>query len=185
MAFRENEHPRAGDGKFTETAKSEPTVGLAASSTTRSSIALRMDAQRIRENAARMMQQDKAKIEALRNEVGSLAATQVALSALEHFPDAASIRLRVDGNNHIVLTGVMNADGETIASEHPYRGPEYEALAEWLSTSRAQEIAADMPGSDADWWEHATELPAEPRRNSEWLLDIRGAALQGARTHGK
>ncbi|MCC3299320.1 hypothetical protein [Arthrobacter caoxuetaonis] len=113
------------------------------------------------------------------DDVANLALAQIAILTLRKFPDAATIRVQPseDGPG-MVVTGVHDTDGHTIASEEGYEEAqllhEFKSLRGFAGASM-DDLAAELPVQDADWWKHASEADGD-----EWCgthdVDLRAAA---------
>lgn len=99
------------------------------------------------------------------DDVANLALAQIAIHTLRRFPDAATIRVQPrDDGEGMTVVGIHDASGDVIASSEGYE--EAAALHEFhgmrgFAGASMDDLAAELPVQDADWWKHAQEIDDE------------------------
>ena len=130
--------------------------------------------------AARQLADARAKQHRINEEVAELALYQVALTALDTFPEAASIRLEPEyDTSGMMVTAVLDADGNALAESYGFDVPvqSYQPFNDWQDRAGIASLAELLPSQDSSWFQHAESEDSES--SNGYIVDLRSVEANG------
>lgn len=132
--------------------------------------------------AARQLADARVKQHRISEEVAELALYQVALTALDTFPEAASIRLEPEyDTSGMMVTAVLDTDGNALAEAYGFEvsTESYLPFNDWQDRAGIASLTELLPVQDSSWFQHAESEDSES--SNGYIVDLRLVEENGAK----
>lgn len=132
--------------------------------------------------ASRQLDKALAERHRMNEEISELALYQVALHAVDAFPEAASIRLEPEyDTSGMMATAVLDAEGNALAESYGTGVAEekWRAFSDWLEKGGISRLTESLPVQDSSWFQHAEAEDEEFSRG--YMVNLQSVVENSAR----